>query len=66
LGFLEDYAHDENTRVLLRRLSDTAARFTEAFATMAEFDAFFPKVTPTTRLSEAREAKPVQQLSLFG
>lgn len=66
LGFLEDYAHDENTRVLLRRLSDTAGRFTEAFATMAEFDAFFPKVTPTTRLSEAREAKPVQQLSLFG
>jgi hypothetical protein len=66
LGFLEDYARDENTRVLLRRLSDTAARFTEAFATMAEFDAFFPKVTPTTRLSEAREAKPVQQLSLFG
>lgn len=66
LGFLEDYARDENTRVLLRRLSDTAARFTEAFATTAEFDAFFPKITPTTRLSEARETKPVQQLSLFG
>ena len=32
LGFLEDYAHDENTRGLLRRLSDTAARFREAFA----------------------------------
>ncbi len=65
LGFLEDYAHDENTRDLLRRLSDTAARFREAFATTAEFDAFFPKITPMTRLSEARKAEPVQQLTLF-
>jgi hypothetical protein len=66
LGFLEDYARDENTRDLLRRLSDTAARFREAFATTAEFDAFFPKITPMTRLSEARQAEPVQQLTLFG
>ncbi len=66
LGFLEDYAGDENTRDLLRRLSDTAARFREAFATTAEFDAFFPKITPMTRLSEARKAEPIQQLSLFG
>lgn len=66
LGFLEDYARDENTRGLLRRLSDTAARFREAFATTAEFDAFFPKITPMTRLSEARKAEPVQQLTLFG
>jgi DNA polymerase elongation subunit (family B) len=66
IGFLEDYARDENTRGLLRRLSDTAARFREAFDSQAEFDAFFPKIGPTTRLSEAREAKPVQQLSLFG
>lgn len=66
LGFLEDYARDENTRVLLRRLSDTAARFQEAFATQAEFDAFFPRITPFTRLSEARKAEPVKQLSLFG
>ncbi|MCO5223501.1 MAG: hypothetical protein M9947_18280 [Thermomicrobiales bacterium] len=65
LGFLEDYAHDEHTRDLLRRLSDTAARFREAFATTAEFDAFFPKITPMTRLSEARAAQPVQQLTLF-
>lgn len=65
LGFLEDYARDENTAGLLRRLSDTAARFREAFATTAEFDAFFPKITPKTRLGEARETKPVQQLSLF-
>jgi DNA polymerase elongation subunit (family B) len=65
LALLEDYARDENTRVLLRRLSDTAARFTGAFATMAEFEAFFPKITPATRLSEARDTKPVQQLSLF-
>jgi hypothetical protein len=66
LGFLEDYARDENTRDLLRRLSDTAARFREAFATTAEFDAFFPKITPATRLSVAREAKPIEQLTLFG
>jgi hypothetical protein len=66
LGLLEDYAHDENTRDLLRRLSDTAARFQEAFETTAEFDAFFPKITPMTRISEARETQPVQQLSLFG
>jgi hypothetical protein len=66
LGFLEDYARDENTRGLLRRLSDTAARFSEAFATKAEFDAFFPKITPMTRLSEARNTQPVQQLTLFG
>jgi hypothetical protein len=66
LGFREDYAHDENTRGLLRRLSDTAARFSEAFATKAEFDAFFPKITPMTRLSEARNTQPVQQLTLFG
>jgi DNA polymerase I len=66
LAFLEDYANDENTRDLLRRLFDTAARFREAFATQAEFDAFFPKITPRTRLSEARKTEPVQQLSLFG
>jgi len=65
LGFLEDYAHDENTRDLLRRLSDTAARFQEAFESQAEFDAFFPKITPMTRLSEARLTEPVQQLTLF-
>jgi hypothetical protein len=63
---LEDYARDENTRGLLRRLSDTATRFSEAFATKAEFDAFFPKITPMTRLSEARNTQPVQQLTLFG
>jgi uncharacterized protein YprB with RNaseH-like and TPR domain len=65
LGFVEDYAGDENTTGLLRRLFDTALRFRDAFATQAEFDAFFPKITPRTRLSEARNTKPVQQLSLF-
>jgi DNA polymerase elongation subunit (family B) len=65
LGFLADYARDENTRDLLRRLFDTAGRFREAFPSTAEFEAFFPKITPKTRLSEARNAKPVQQLSLF-
>ncbi len=55
LGFLSDYAHDENTRGLLRRLSDTAARFREAFDTTAEFDAFFPKITPTDAVELRRE-----------
>ena len=64
LGFLEDYARDENTRDLLRRLSDTAARFREAFETQAEFDAFFPKITPMTRLSEARKAEPWRRLDV--
>jgi hypothetical protein len=65
LGFVEDYAGDENITGLLRRLFDTALRFRDAFGTQAEFDAFFPKITPRTLLSEARNAKPVQQLSLF-
>jgi hypothetical protein len=65
LGFAEDYAGDENTSGLLRRLYDTAARFREAFDSAAEFDAFFPKITPRTRLSEARKITPVEQLSLF-
>jgi hypothetical protein len=65
LGFVEDYARDENSVLLLRRLYDTAARFREAFETTAAFDAFFPKITPRTVLAEARTARPIQQLSLF-
>jgi len=65
LAFIDDYAQDENTRVLLRKLSDTAARFAEAFPSPAEFAAFFPRLRPATRLEEAREARPVRQLGLF-
>ncbi|MGN6484868.1 MAG: 3'-5' exonuclease, partial [Thermomicrobiales bacterium] len=64
-GFIEDYARDENTRTLLRKLHDTAIRFEDAFASKAEFDAFFPLITPRTSLEAAREAEVVEQLGLF-
>ena len=64
-GFIEDYAQDENTRTLLRKLHDTAIRFEDAFASKAEFDAFFPLITPRTSLEVAREAEVVEQLGLF-
>ncbi|CAN0512298.1 unnamed protein product, partial [Phaeothamnion confervicola] len=64
-GFIEDYARDENTRTLLRKLHDTAIRFEDAFSSKAEFDAFFPLITPRTRLEAAREAEVVEQLGLF-
>lgn len=65
LAFIEDYAQDENTNVLLRKLNDTATRFAEAFPNTAEFEAFFPRVTQHTRLDEARKREPVHQLGLF-
>ena len=64
-GFIEDYARDENTRTLLRKLHDTAIRFEDAFPSKAEFDAFFPLITPRTSLEAAREAEVVEQLGLF-
>ncbi|MGC4191634.1 MAG: DNA polymerase domain-containing protein [Thermomicrobiales bacterium] len=64
-GFVEDYAQDENTRTLLRKLHDTAIRFEDAFSSSAEFEAFFPLITPRTRLDVAREMKAVEQLGLF-
>ncbi len=66
LAFIDDYAHDENAPVLLRKLHDTALRFAEAFPSLAEFEAFFPPITQHTRLDAARERKPVHQLGLFG
>jgi len=65
LGFTEDYAHDENVAVLLRRLWDTAVRFADAFPTTSAFEAFFPKITPRTRIEDARNQEEVSQLSLF-
>jgi uncharacterized protein YprB with RNaseH-like and TPR domain len=65
LGFLEDYAQDEHTGTLLRKLHDAALRFEDAFASKAEFDAFFPLITPRTNLDAAREAEVVEQLGLF-
>ncbi|MGI8482921.1 MAG: 3'-5' exonuclease [Thermomicrobiales bacterium] len=64
LAFIEDYAQDENTNVLLRKLNDTAGRFREAFPNTEAFEAFFPRITQQTRLDEARKRKPVRQLGL--
>ncbi|CAA9560940.1 MAG: DNA polymerase II [uncultured Thermomicrobiales bacterium] len=65
LGFAEDYDRDENVQVLLRHLRDTAMRFEPIFDSRSEFDAFFPPIQPRTDLAIAREAKPVEQLSLL-
>ena len=65
LGLVLNYANDENTPVLLRRLKETATRFEEAFALSSEFDAFFPNIQVTTSLEAARLTQPVQQLGLF-
>jgi hypothetical protein len=65
LGLLQNYAQDENTVVLLRRLKETATRFREAFSSEAEFDAFFPTIQQVTDLEMARERQPVEQLGLF-
>ncbi len=64
LAFIEDYAQDANARVLLRKLRDAAGRFAEAFASAEAFAAFFPRVTPTTRLAVARDMEAVRQLGL--
>lgn len=66
LGFADDYANDENTTVLLRHLRDTAERFALLFEDEEEFDAFFPKILPTSSLDMARQRRPTRQLGLFG
>ncbi len=65
LGFTEDYQQDENTAVLLRHLKDTASRFEQLFDHPTDFDAFFPTISPTTSLEQARQQKPSRQLELF-
>jgi DNA polymerase, archaea type len=65
LALLDDYAYDENVRLLLRKLRDSAVRFEPLFAPH-EFEAFFPAITPVTDIDLARERKPTQQLGLFG
>jgi DNA polymerase elongation subunit (family B) len=65
LGLMQNYANDENTPVLLRRLKETANRFEGAFTSPAEFEAFFPNIQVTTNLEAARNTQPVEQLGLF-
>lgn len=65
LALAEDYANDENTTALLKRLRDVAERFEVLFDDRAEFEATFPLVKVTTDLAAARAQEPTRQLGLF-
>lgn len=65
LGLVEEYAGDENSSYLLRRLHDTAARFDALFPSNSEFAAFFPKITTRTDLDAAKNQEPARQLGLL-
>ena len=65
LARLENYASDEDTTYLLRRLRDMAERFSELFEDGRDFDYHFPLLTATSNLDTARDARPVKQLGLF-
>ena len=66
LGLIAEYANDESTASLLRRLRDVAGRFRSLFESEAEFEAFFPPLSMRTDLAAAREQQAVAQLGLFG
>ena len=65
LALAEDYANDENTTALLKRLRDVAERFEMLFTDRAEFDAAFPLIKITTDLAAARAQEASRQLGLF-
>lgn len=65
LGLIEEYAGDENQTYLLRKLRDTAARFSPLFSSAGSFDAFFPLLSPRTDLDAARAQRSANQLGLF-
>jgi DNA polymerase I len=65
LARLENYARDEDTTYLLRRLRDMAERFYELFDDSRDFDYHFPLLTATSDIPSARAARPVKQLGLF-
>jgi len=65
LGRLENYAADEDTNYLLRRLRDMADRFTDLFEDARDHDYHFPLVTATSDLISVRDARPIKQLGLF-
>ncbi len=66
LGLVDNYADDESTVYLLRRLRDSAERFRPLFPESSAFDAFFPAISARTNLAAAREQEASQQLSMFG
>ncbi len=65
LGRLEEYARDEDTSYLLRRLRDMADRFSDLFEDSRDHDFHFPLLTATSDLDAAYAARPVKQLGLF-
>jgi DNA polymerase elongation subunit (family B) len=65
LGLVNDYDHDANSAVLLRKLRDTSERFEPLFPTHAAFTAFFPPISPRTNLAAAAETQPATQLAMF-
>lgn len=65
LGRLENYAADEDTTYLLRRLRDMADRFADLFADARDHDYHFPLLTATSDLTRVRDARPITQLGLF-
>ncbi len=66
LGLVENYADDESTVYLLRRLRDSAERFRPLFPDADAFNAFFPTISARTNLDAARDQEASRQLSLFG
>ena len=66
LGLVDNYADDESTVYLLRRLRDSAERFRPLFPESSSFDAFFPAISARTNLAAAKEQEASQQLSMFG
>ncbi|MGH2532483.1 MAG: DNA polymerase domain-containing protein [Thermomicrobiales bacterium] len=65
LALVEEYQSDENVPYLLRRLYETAARFQTLFDSEAEYEAFFPRLSPRTDLATARAQEAAHQLGLF-
>jgi DNA polymerase I len=65
LGRLENYARDEDTNYLLRRLRDMADRFTTLFDDAHDHDYHFPLLATTSDLASVRDARPIKQLGLF-
>ena len=65
LGRLENYAADEDTNYLLRRLRDMADRFSELFEDARDHDYHFPLLTQISDIEATRASRPVKQLGLF-
>jgi DNA polymerase elongation subunit (family B) len=65
LALADEYAADENTAYLLKRLGDSAGRFAPLFESAQALAAFFPPISPRTDLAAARDQEASTQLSMF-